>query len=155
MKKYLIVFAVVALAVAIAGCKQQQAPTGGTQQPIPQTAPQQPVGPPTYVAAGKTPEDHVNEYYNAYKEKRLEDAFNLAPAENKAKQPKADFISARQGMPITAFKVGPTQKQGNDKAQIAVEYDLGQNGTWVSTWEFQKKGDKWEAVRYLANMKSQ
>ena len=157
MRKYLlIIFAVAALALAVAGCKQQEAPTGtGTPQtPIPQATPQV-TGPPTFVAAGKTPEDHVNAYYTAYKEKRFEDVFNMAPAENKAKQPKTDFISARQGMPITEFKVGPAQKQG-DKELITVEYDLGAaGGIWVSNWEFQKKGDKWEAVRYLSNMKPQ
>lgn len=150
MRKFTIIIAIVLLALAIAGC-QQDVPPVNTQQPAPQAAPQ-PSGPPTYVAEGKTPEEHVKAYFDAYKEGRLEDAFKLAPAENKAKQPKDSFVSTRKGMPITTYKILPVKTQG-DKVQVEVEYDIGQFGTWVSSWEFQKKGDKWEAVRYLASTK--
>lgn len=154
MRKYLLVFAVLVLALAIAGCKKEQAQTGVNPPPITQTKPQ-PVGPPTFVAAGKTPEDHINDYFNAYKEQRLEDAFEMQPAENKAKQPKTDFLALRKSMPITEFKVGETKKLGANKVQIAVEYSIGQYGTWISTWEFEKKGDKWEALIYKASPKGQ
>lgn len=154
MRKYLLVFAVLVLALAIAGCNKEPAKTGVNPPPMTPAKPQ-PVGPPTYVAAGKTPEDHINDYFNAYKEQRLEQAFDLQPAENKAKQPKTDFLALRKGLPIKDFKVGETKKQGANKVQIAVEYSIGQYGTWVSTWEFEKKGDKWEALTYKANAKGQ
>ncbi len=152
MKRYILIsVAVLIAAVAAVGCRQQT-PPANPAQPAPQATPQQ-VGPPTYVAKGKTPEDHINTYFNAYKEQRLDDAFDLQPAENKAKQSKKDFKELRKGMPIDDFKVGETQKTGNNTVAIAVEYNIGQFGTWVSTWEFEKKGNRWIAVRYKASQK--
>jgi hypothetical protein len=152
--KYLIILAVLALAVAVAGCKQetqpQPQPNNTQQAPDAQT---QPAGPPTYVEDGKTPEDHVNEYYTAYKDQDWEKVWKMAPAENKVKQQKDEFISSRKGMPIDGFKVNPAQTQDSQE-WIDVEYDIPQVGTWVSTWQFEKKDDKWVAVSYKAFPKS-
>lgn len=148
MKKYLFVLAIALVSLVIVGCSKSETPPV-TQQPPAQEAPK-PVGPPVVLPKDKTPEQYVNDYFNAYKEQRLEDAFKMQPAENKGKQPEKDFIALRKGMPIKEFTVLPTEKQGDSKLIIAVEYDVGQYGAWVSTWEFEKKGETWLAARYKA-----
>ena len=152
-KFYLIIAAFVVLVLVITGCRGN---TGSKQQTTPrQPTTTKPVGPPTYVAKGKTPEQHVQDYYNAYKEQRFDDAFDLQPAENKAKQAKEEFVNLRKGLPIDEFKVLPVETQDQNRMMISVEYNVGQYGVWVSKWEFEKKGGKWEALRYLASMKEQ
>ncbi len=126
--------------------QQSQPPSGSTIDPAE-------LGDPTIVADGKTPEDHVKEYFDAYKEGRYEDAFELQPAENKVKQPKDEFVPLRKSMPISDYKVQPTREEGSSK-MIDVSYDLGQMGSWISSWTFEKQGDDWIAVRYVASMGS-
>ena len=148
MKKYLFALAIVMLGLVAVGCSKSETPPV-TQLPPTQEAPK-PVGPPVVLPKDKTPEQYVTDYFNAYKEQRLEDAFKMQPAENKGKQPEKEFIALRKGMPIKEFSVLPTQKQGDSKLSVPVEYNVGQYGSWVSTWEFEKKGDTWTAVRYKA-----
>ena len=76
----------------------------------------------------------------------------MQPAETKTKQSEKDFIALRKSMPIADYKILPVQESGNTQT-IAVEYDIGQYGTWVSTWTFEKKDGKWTALRYTANAK--
>ncbi len=157
MKKLLAVAAVCAI-VLVAGCAKKTIPSTGADQGASgvQTnqAPAAPkeTGPPTIVEDGKSIEDHVIAYFEAYKDQRLEDAFELQPAENKTKQPKDQFVPLRKGMPITDYTIHPTSENG-DQSVIEVEYVLEQYGTWVSTWTFEKQGDGWVAVRYLASPK--
>ncbi|HEB12619.1 MAG TPA: hypothetical protein ENI11_02970 [Actinobacteria bacterium] len=158
MKKILVISIVILAALTFVGCKKsaddganQQPPAQGQNDQAPAPAPQN-VGPPTVVEDGKKPVDHVTKYFDAYKDGRLEDAFKLQPAETKAKQPEKDFIALRKGMPIDDYKILPTQKTGNTEI-IPVEYDIGQYGTWISTWTFEKKDGKWTALRYIANPK--
>jgi predicted small secreted protein len=162
MKKSALLVVIVALVLFVAGCNKtsssvtedQQSGTNAAPQAAP-VAPQAetpPVGPPTVVAEGKTIEEHVTDYFEAYREQRLEDAFELAPAEVKAKQPMDQFVSTRKGMPITAYTISTASESGNT-ATIQAEYTLSQFGTWVSTWTFEKQDDRWVAVRYLANQK--
>jgi hypothetical protein len=127
--------------------KTEQTESAQTNQAPMQTnqAPAQTNVPPTVVAEGKTPKDHVIEYYDAYKEGRLEDAFNLAPTETKAAQPHDDFIANRKGMPISDYTIKSESEEGN-RVTIDVQYDLGQNGAWVCSWTFEKEDGKWEAL---------
>lgn len=136
------------LAVSALACNKDTQPA---QPQVSQPAPLK-LGDPTYVKEGKTPEDHVTDYFNAYKEQRLDDAFKMQPAENKAKQPLDQFVSLRKGMPISEYKILPTETAG-DQSIIKVEYSIGQYGTWVSTWTFEKKGDRWLALNYKADPK--
>lgn len=154
--KYSIVITVLVLAAVVAGCKQEQPQSNDTQQAPPtQTQPQQPVGPPTYVTEGKTPEEHLTEYFNAYRDQDFDKAFDLQPAENKAKQTKDEFVSLRKSLPIEDYKIGEEQDLGDNKISIPVEYDIPQYGTWVSVWEFEKKGGKWIALSYRSSGKAQ
>ncbi len=129
---------------------QQQAPTPGATTIDPAD-----LGDPTLVADGKTPEDHVKEYFDAYKDGRYEDAYELQPAENKVKQPKDEFVPLRKGMPISEFNIQPAREEGSSM-MIDVQYDLGAQlgGSWISSWTFEKQGDDWIAVRYTASMGS-
>lgn len=136
--------------IAVAGCQQKQVPPP-TQQPPTQQKPLK-VGEPTVVAKGKTPEDHVREYFDAYKAKNFDAAYDLQPALNKAKQTKEEFSSLRSGFPISDYKVMPVRQQGSDQI-IDVEYNLGQNGVWVSSWLFKKKGGNWTAEQYQVQQK--
>lgn len=110
------------------------------------------VGKPTVVPKDKTIEQYVTDYFNAYKEGRYEDAYKLQPAENKAKQSLEEFTNLRKGFPITSFTLMPTKTVGN-QATIDVEYSIGQYGTWVSSWLFEKKNGQWIAVRYQSGAK--
>ncbi len=156
MKKFLLISIVIVVALVFVGCKKsaddtvnQQPPAQGQNAPAP--APEN-VGPPTVLKDGQTPKEHVKEYFDAYKEGRLEDAFKMQPAETKIKQPEKDFVALRKGMPIDDYKILPIQKSGNTQT-LAVEYDIGQYGTWISTWTFEKKAGKWTALRYVAQPK--
>ncbi len=156
MKKYFLIALIAVVAIVLVACGSSDDNTN-TQQPTDQQAPpgQSPpadVGPPTVLEKGTTPEEHVNEYFNAYKEQKLEEAFDMQPAETKAKQSKEEFLSLRKGMPIDDYKILPTEEQGNQKT-IAVEYAIGQYGTWISTWLFEKEDGIWTAVRYTASPK--
>jgi len=124
--------------------QQSQPPSGSVVDPAD-------LGDPTVVADGETPEDHVKEYFEAYKEGRYEDAFELQPAENKVKQPKDEFVPLRESMPISDYKIQPAREEGSSQ-MIDVGYDLGEMGTWISSWTFEKQGDDWVAVRYVASM---
>lgn len=159
MRRYIPVIVLMLVALTAAACSRTSE-TNSTDQSTPpqneqpgQSAP--PATPevkdPTYVADGKTPEDHVKEYFEAYKEGRYEDAFELQPGENKLSQPKADFVPLRESMPISDYEMSAVREEGN-QAFIEVGYDLGQNGAWISAWTFEKEGDKWIAVRYKASM---
>lgn len=159
MRKITLVIFMLVITILAAACDrggtQQAAPTAPPTQGAPNmntpADPSRPAPPPTMVADGKTPEDHVKAYFDAYKEGRYEDAYELQPSANKVKQPKDQYVPLRKSMPITEYKVNPSQEQGG-QTLIAVEYDLGAQGKWISTWTFQKKGDKWEALEYRANM---
>ncbi len=159
MKKYFLIalIAVVAIVVVACGNTDDKADDNtSSQQPQEQAPPGQSppadVGPPTVLEDGTTPEEHVSEYFDAYKAQKLEEAFDMQPAETKAKQSKEEFLSLRKGMPIDDYKILPTEEQGNQKT-IAVEYAIGQYGTWISTWLFEKEDGKWTAVRYTASPK--
>jgi len=151
LKKILITITIIALALVAVGCVSNDKKTETGEKPG-TTEPPKPKGKQTMVAKGQTPEDHVKEYFEAYKNDDLKKAFDMSPAENKAAQPEDDFITLRKGMPIAEYKILPTEEQGNEKI-IAVEYDIGQYGTWVSTWLFEENGGKWTAVRYKASPK--
>jgi hypothetical protein len=161
VKKLAILAAILTLVLIVAGCNKastsgtEDQQSGGFAPQAPPSAPgaaPAPAGPPTVVAEGKTIEEHVIDYFEAYKEQRLEEAFELAPAETKAKQPIEEFVSSRKGMPISDYSMLPTSESG-DSATIRVEYTLTQFGTWVSTWSFEKQGDKWVALRFKADPK--
>jgi uncharacterized lipoprotein YajG len=152
-KKHLILLIGLISVLVLIGCTKQntaQQPSqvpehGTTQTPIK-------VGKPTVVPKDKTIEQYVTDYFTAYKEGRYEDAYKLQPAENKAKQSLEQFISLRKGFPITSFTLIPTKIVGN-QATIDVEYSIGQYGTWVSSWLFEKKNGQWIAVRYQSGSK--
>ncbi len=129
------------------GTTQQQAPPPAAPPAIDPAD----LGDPTIVAEGSTPEDHVKQYFEAYKSGSFEDAYELQPAENKVKQPKDEFVPLRQSMPIAEYTIHPTREEGASK-MIDVSYDLGEMGSWISSWTFEKQGDDWVAVRYLASM---
>ena len=163
MRRLLLALMVALVLVSAASCDRTEdtadtsSPSGTTEQqaqPPGATAidPAE-LGDPTIVADGKTPEDHVKAYFDAYKEGRYEDSYELQPAENKVKQPKDEFVPLRKSMPISDYKVQPTRDEGSSK-MIDVAYDLGQMGSWISSWTFEKQGDDWIAVRYVASMGS-
>ncbi len=161
MRRLLLVLMVALVLVSAAACAKDADTTdtsssSGTTQP--QTTPPgattvdpADLGDPTIVADGKTPEDHVKEYFEAYKEGRYGDAYELQPAENKVKQPKDAYVPLRESMPISEYNMQPVREEGSSQ-MIDVAYDLGQNGSWISSWTFEKQGDNWIAVRYLASM---
>ncbi len=158
MKKLLVISIVILVALVFVGCKKkvddsanQKPPAQDQGAPAPAPAPKN-IGKPTVLEDGKEPIEHVTEYFDNYKEGRYEDAFKMQPAETKAKQPEKDFVALRKSMPIDDYNILPVQKSGNIQT-IAVEYDIGQYGTWVSTWTFEKKDGKWTALRYLASPK--
>lgn len=149
------IFIIIVLAVTMSGCGKQEAPPPDQQQgqtPPPQTEPPKNVGPPTVVEKDKTPEEHVREYFDAYKAQRYDEAYDLQPAINKAKQTKEEFSQLRSGFPISDYKVLPVRQQG-DQEIIDVEYDLGQNGVWITSWLFKKEDSKWIAQEYQVQMK--
>jgi len=99
----------------------------------------------------KTPEQYVTDYFNAYKDQHLSKAFDMQPPENKARQPKADYVALRKSMPLSEFKLQPTEKQGDNILVVPVEYHIGIYGTWISRWEFEKNDDQWAAKRYTVS----
>lgn len=153
MKRRLFLIISLISIIALIGCTKQSSqpqtnvPEHGTSTQAPKK-----VGKPTVVPKDKTIEQYVTDYFNAYKEGRYEDAYNLQPAENKAKQSLEQFVSLRKGFPISSFTLLPTKTVGN-QATIDVEYSIGQYGTWVSSWVFEKKNNQWIAVRYQSGAK--
>lgn len=142
------VFILVAGLVILTGCQKTADTTTPNKQPALK------VGKPTVVTKGKTPVEHVQEYFTAYQEKNWDKAYELQPAVNKAKQSKEQFIQLRQSFPISEFKVLPVRDQG-DVQLIDVEYKLDKFGTWVSSWKFQKKGNDWIAELFQARQTGQ
>lgn len=152
-RKHLILFLGLLTVLTFISCTKQN--TAQQQPQVPEHGTTQtPVkaGKPTVVPKGKTIEQYVTDYFSAYKEGRYEDAYKLQPAENKAKQSLEEFISLRKGFPITEFTLMPTKTVGN-QATIDVEYSIGQYGTWVSSWLFEKKNGQWIAIRYQSGSK--
>lgn len=135
--------------LALTGCQKSQ--TAPVPAPPAATQPQK-IGKPTIVASGKTPVDHVTEYFTAYKEKRFDAAYDLQPAAKKASQPKDQFIQTRQDFPITDFQITKSTQQG-DTQIVEAQYNLGNYGTWVSAWSFKKQGKDWVASMYQVQQK--
>lgn len=153
MKKYLLIPAIILIISMIIGCQRNGGQTqNNTTQTTPGQTTTQQVGPPTVLNKGVTPKEHVDKYFSAYKEKRFDDAFALQPAENKAKQTKKDFISLRSSLPIDDYNIVPARKEGGQTI-IDVEYEIGQYGTWVSRWIFEKDDGRWTALKYSADPK--
>lgn len=131
---------------------QQSAQTGQQSQGSTQT---QTDVEPTVLKDGETIEDHVIAYYDAWKEGRYQDAYELQPAERKAVESVEEFTQLRQQYGnISEYEVAPTVVNDRE-AQIDVQYDLGDNGVWACRWFFEKnKDDQWVAVSFKAGMRS-
>lgn len=99
-----------------------------------------------------TPEQHVTDFFNAYKEQRLSEAYDLQPPENKARQSRSDYISLRSAMPISSFELQPTERRGDNNLVVPVEYTMGPFGAWIGRWEFEKNGRQWAAIRYRSSV---
>ena len=137
------------VAAVVAGCKSAEkpvpAPPQATQPPTPKVVP-------TKLNKGETPEDRVKAYFEAYKGGKLDEAFKLQPDYNQKRQPLAQFKQLRGSMPITTYKILPSKDKANAR-NIDVEYALAQYGTWISSWNFEKTGDQWAALMYVARSK--
>ncbi len=145
MKNKLLSIFILGLALILVGCgSNKQAKT----TPAPQATSNQKVGPPTYVKKGKKPRDHVVSYFEAYKNKQYDKAYELQPAVNKAKQTKEQFTNLRKSFPISSYKIGEIVQNGNNQQVIDAEYTIGQYGAWTSRWYFVLKNGRWIAVKY-------
>lgn len=148
----LILIPVLLLALAIVlvagGCRKE--PEAKPQLKIPQveseSAPEQAEkGPDTVVPEDTTLDGFVRKYYQAYKDKRWEEAYQMQAAGRKAQESLEAFVSARSGMPLDGFEVDPPAIAGNT-AEVKAELQLaGMSGgqPWITTWMFSKKGDDW------------
>ena len=99
----------------------------------------------TVVPKDVTLDVFVQKYYQAYKDKRWEEAYQMQGASRKAQESLEAFISARSGMPLDGFEVEPPSIAGNT-AEVKAELQLGgMSGgqPWITTWMFGKKGDDW------------
>lgn len=112
-------------------------------------------GPDTVVPADLSLEQYVEKYYQAYKEKRWEEAYNMQSAGRKAQETLEGYISSHSSMPLTDFKVLPASEIDNT-AQVSAELNLsGMSGgrPWVTTWSFTKKDGKWIVEGTKSGMK--
>lgn len=134
---------VVAAGVVLAGSGGQPAQQAATQTQQPQQQQQQAAaaGPPTVVPQGTKPADFVKAYYQAVQDGDYAKAFEMQPAASKAGGDAASFGTQQKSYGMKAFKMGKTSTQGNT-TQVECIQDLGQNGTWISVWTFEKQGDK-------------
>lgn len=131
--------------IALAGCRKQEA-----EPKIPhvqsETIPKQlKKGPDTEVPEGMSLDGYVTKYYQAYQNKRWEEAYQMQSAGRKAQENFQAFIQARSGMPLEGFKIAPPIMTENS-AEVKAELQLsGMSGgqPWITTWIFTKKGDKW------------
>lgn len=143
----LIIFAL--LIVTVSACKKS---TPTIQTPPQDQVNPEDVGPPTIVPEGKTPEQYVTEYYEAYKAKDFEKCYEMLPAINKAKEDKESFTATRKSMPIDSFKI-ETKSSTDDAAVVEAEYELSGQGTWVIVWQFKNSKEGWIAEGYQAGMR--
>lgn len=141
----LILLVAVAL-IALAGCRKQEAAEPKIPHVQSETTPKQlKKGPDTEVSEGMSLDAYVTKYYQAYKDKRWEEAYQMQSAGRKAQENLQAFIQARSGMPLESFKVAPPTMTENS-AEVKVELQLsGMSGgqPWITTWMFTKKGGKW------------
>lgn len=150
--KILLVSLLALLVVIPLACKKQE--TGGDNVQTPTQQPQvdpKKVGPPTVVPKDQTPEQYVTEYYEAYKAKNWDKAYEMLPAVNKAKEDKNGFASVRETMPINDFDVS-TKSTTKDAAVVEAKYSLQGQGSWTVVWQFKKADQGWIAEGYQAGM---
>lgn len=118
--------------------QQQQSPHGMQSEVDPSK-----IGTPTVVPKGETPDRHIKKYYDAYKAKKWEEAYELLPAVSKAKETVDQFKQSRSQMMITDYSIGlpvETQEGGVDLVKIPV--DIKSSGMeFTTTWIFEKQKD--------------
>lgn len=114
------------------------------------------VGPPTYVAKGMTPTQHVEKYYQAYKDQKWEEAYNLQPAVSKAREDLEAYIESHKEMPLTTFSVSAPKEDTKDTASVEAVLGLGGSGggmQWMTVWSFKKDGARWIAEQTQSGIK--
>jgi len=151
MKNGMKIFIVLLLLVVVAGstgCRRKAQPPPVKWQPHVQTQTGPGVaakkGPDTVVPTGVALDAYVQKYYQAYKEKRWKEAYEMQSASAKARETLEQYSTSREGMPLADFKVEPPVIQGST-GTVTAELTLGGGGaaSWRTTWSFTKKGDKW------------
>lgn len=108
------------------------------------------VGTPTVVPKGTKPEDHVKNYYEAYKAGRWEEAFDLLPAVSKAreKSPEA-FGQSRSQMPIESYSISTAiETAEGTRTVVKIPVKLKSSGMeFQTTWVFEKNPDGTHIVK--------
>lgn len=153
--KLFVSLTVLTLLFTFIGCKKKTAttpaPTSQDQSSNQPAAPTK-TGPKVYVPSGKALNDYVSDYYKLYQEKKWEEAYEMLPASYKARDSLDSYISSHETMPISDYKVAAPQESGNTSSVVA-EFTIsvsGQSSVWITTWTFEKEGDKWSIVNYKA-----
>lgn len=103
----------------------------------------------TKLPAGMTPEKAVKAYNEDVMAKKYDEAYELLPlAQKKTYGSASAYASQINAYGITAYKIGKSQKDGDD-VQIVSEQDTAQiNVTY--TWTYTKVGKDWYAKSRIA-----
>lgn len=101
------------------------------------------VGPPTVLPKGKSPEEWVKEYYDAYAKGDFKKAYAYLPAINKARETTENFEASRKQMPITSYRIGtPEEVKEGTATLVNVPVTLESSGMSFQTiWVFEKRAD--------------
>lgn len=163
------VFAVLLIIAALLlsfGCAKKAAQTP-QQKPVSphvnssqQFAQEEPakLGPPTVVAEGMTPSDHVKKYYQAYKDQKWQEAYDLQPAGSKARESVDSYTESHKVMPLNSFTVSEGKEEADKTMSVEAILDLGGQGAgskWMTVWTFTKDGDNWVADKTQSGIKPQ
>lgn len=165
--KTIAVIAIGVMLILSFGCSKQPAPkpkvsTPATSNPHTDASreftqeEQTDVGPPTYIAEGVTPAQHVEKYYQTYKEQNWEEAYALQPASSKARETLEAYIQSHQTMPLNGFTVGKPSEETDGVVTIEATLELGGDGggmNWATLWTFKKDGKKWIAEKTQSGIK--
>lgn len=143
MKKIIaiaVTFSIIGIIVLAAGCNPS--PKSGLKPPT--SAKDQ--GPPTFVPEGMNPKGYVNNYYKTIISGKLEKAYEMLPAESKAKRSKEEYISMHKGLNIKSFKITDTKEKGQTQT-VGVSLTMPGFSGWNVVWTFIKHKKGWIAAK--------